>query len=299
VTRRDATFLLLLSAIWGASFLFIKLGVDELEPSVVVLGRLVVGVLVLLPLVVFRGGLQPLRAYVVPLLVLGALNNALPFWLLGFAETRLDSGLTAVIQAAAPIFTVLLAAWIDPGQAVRGLRLAGIGVGFVGVALLVGVQRGGEVTAALAVVVTALCYAVSVLFAGRTMRGLPPLQISVGQLGAAAILMAPLGLAQLPGEAPPAKTIAAIVALGALGSGLAYLLYFAIIASAGASRAILVTYLVPAFALVYGSVFLDETISPTALAGLALILAGIALATGLTRRQPTAPLPARDTTPAG
>jgi drug/metabolite transporter (DMT)-like permease len=298
VTRRDATLLLLLSAIWGASFLFIKLGVDELEPSVVVLGRLVVGVLVLLPLVAFRGGLSPLRAYVVPVFVLGALNNALPFWLLGFAETRLDSGLTAVIQAAAPIFTVLLAGWIDPGQAVRGVRLIGIAVGFVGVALLVGVQRGGEVTAALAVVATALCYAVSVLFAGRTMRGLPPLQISVGQLGAAAILMAPLGLAQLPADAPPAKTVAAIVALGALGSGLAYLLYFAIIASAGASRAILVTYLVPAFALVYGAVFLNEAITASALGGLALILGGVALATGLARRRPAA-LPVSDTTPAG
>jgi drug/metabolite transporter (DMT)-like permease len=285
VSRRDALLLLCLSGVWGASFLFIKLGVDELEPSVVVLGRLVVGVAVLAPLVAGRGGLAPLRGRIGALVVLGALNNAVPFWLLGFAETRLDSGLTAVIQAAAPIFTVLLAGWIDPSQAVRGLRLVGIAVGFVGVALLVGVQRGGEVTAALAVVLTALCYAGSVLFAGRAVRGLPPLQVSVGQLGAAALLMAPFGLAQLPGEAPPAKTIAAVVALGALGSALAYLLYFAIIASAGASRAILVTYLVPAFALFYGAVFLDEAVTATALGGLALVLGGVALATGIASRR--------------
>ena len=283
MSRRDATMLLCLSAVWGASFLFIKLGVDQLAPSVVVLGRLVVGVLVLLPLVAMRGGLAPLRPYAVSLVVLGAFNNALPFWLLGFAETRLDSGLTGVVQAAAPIFTVLLAGWIDPSQHVRGIRLAGIAIGFVGVALLVGVQHGGEITAALAVVATALCYAASVLFAGRTMRGLPPLLISVGQLGSAAVLIAPLGLAQLPSQAPSAKTIAAIVTLGALGSGIAYLLYFAIIASAGASRAILVTYLVPAFALFYGAVFRDETVSATALGGLALILGGVALATGLAR----------------
>ena len=113
------------------------------------------------------------------------------------------------------------------------------------------------------------------------MKGLAPLQVSVGQLGCAAILMAPLGIAQLPAKAPEAKTIAAVVALGALGSGVAYLLYFAIIASAGASRAILVTYLVPAFALLYGAVFLDEVISAAALGGLALILGGVALATGL------------------
>jgi drug/metabolite transporter (DMT)-like permease len=298
MSRRDVTMLLCLSAVWGSSFLFIKLGVDRLEPSVVVLGRLVVGVLVLLPLVALRGGASTLRGHVVPLLVLGALNNALPFWLLGFAETRLDSGLTAVIQAAAPIFTVLLAGRIDPSQHVRGARLVGIGVGFVGVALLVGVQRGGEVTAALAVVLTALCYAASVLFAGRTMRTLPPLLVSVGQLGCAAVVIAPLALTQLPSTTPPAKTLGAVVALGALGSGIAYLLYFALIASAGAARAILVTYLVPAFALVYGAVFLDEGVSATAVGGLALILGGVTLATGLARRRSVS-LPAPDATADG
>jgi drug/metabolite transporter (DMT)-like permease len=122
-----------------------------------------------------------------------------------------------------------------------------------------------------------------VLFAGRTVRSLPPLQTAIGQLAVAALIVAPFGLSQLPGEPPPAGAIAAIVALGALGSGFAYLLYFRIIASAGASRAILVTYLVPAFAIVYGAVFLDETVSAIALAGLALILGGTALATGLAR----------------
>ncbi len=285
MARRDTILLLALSAIWGASFLFIKLGVDQLAPSVVVLGRLVIGVLVLLPLLRARGGLAPLRGRLGALVALGALNNALPFWLLGFAETRLDSGLTAVIQAAAPIFTVLLAGLIDPSQHVRGVRLVGIAVGFVGVALLVGVQHGGEVTAALAVVLTALCYAGSVLYAGRAFRGVPALQTSVGQLGAAAVIVAPFGLAQLPSHAPSAKTIAAVVALGALGSGVAYLLYFAIIASAGASRAILVTYLVPAFALGYGAVLLHEHVSASAIGGLALILGGVALATGLARRR--------------
>ncbi len=221
-----------------------------------------------------------------PLIVLGVLNNAIPFWLLGFAETRIDSGLTAVIQAAAPIFTVLLASRIDPSQRVTGVRLVGIAIGFVGVALLVGVQEGGQVLGALAVIGTALCYAVSVLYAGRTVRSLPPLQVSIGQLAAAAVFIAPVALLQLPTSPPPARAIAAVVALGALGSGLAYLLYFAIIASAGASRAILVTYLVPAFALVYGAVFLDEAVTTTALIGLALVLGGTAVATGLARRAP-------------
>ena len=288
MSRRDALLLLLLSAIWGSSFLFIKLGVDVLEPSVVVLGRLVCGGLFLAALLPGRGGLRPLRGHLFSLVVLGALNNAVPFWLLGFAETNLPTGLTAVIQAAAPIFTVILASRIDVTQRVSGSRLIGIAVGFIGVALLVGVQSGDNLVAAFAVIGVSLCYAVSVLYAGRTVREIPPLQVSLGQLGCAAVLMAPFGLAQLPGTTPPAKVWFAVIALGILGTGIAYLLYFAIIASAGASRAILVTYLVPAFALAYGAVFLDEAVTATALLGLVLILGGTALATGLARAKAAA-----------
>jgi len=290
LSRRDALLLLLLSSIWGASFLFIKVGVDVLEPSVVVLGRLVFGALFLLALLPGRGGLGPLRGHLVPLVVLGALNNAVPYWLLGFAETRLDTGLTAVIQAAAPIFTVILASRMDVSQRVTGMRLMGIFVAFAGVALLVGVQRGGDIVAAIAVIGIALCYAFSVLYAGRTVREVPPLQVSLGQLACALVLMAPFGLAQLPETMPAPKVWLAMIALGALGTGVAYLLYFTIIESAGASRAILVTYLVPAFALVYGAVFLDEAITAIALTGLALVLAGTALATGLARSSRTASL---------
>jgi drug/metabolite transporter (DMT)-like permease len=280
VSRRDLGLLLALSAIWGSSFLFIKLGVDEVEPAVVVFGRLVVGAAVLLPVLAFRGGVPDVRSLLAPCVVLGVLNNALPYWLIGFAETRIDSGLAAVIQAAAPILTVLLAIRIDPSQRVRGYRLVGIGLGFLGVALLVGVQEGGELIGALAVLGTATCYAVSVLYAGRAIRAFPPIQVSTGQLVIGALLTAPIALLQLPTDVPTADALLAIFLLGALGTGLAFLLYFALIARTGASRAILVTYLVPAFALVYGAVFLDEAITASALAGLALILAGTALATG-------------------
>ena len=283
--RRDLALLLALAAIWGASFLFIKLGVDEVEPAVVVLGRIAVGFGVLVPLVLARGAVPDMRAMWVPFLVLGTLNNAVPYWLLAFAETRLDSGLAAVIQAAAPILTVALATRIDPSQRVRGLRLVGVAVGFVGVALVVGVQEGGQLVAALAVLGTATCYAVSALYAGRAVRSFRPLEVTVGQLGVGLLLAAPFGLAQLPSEAPPAKAVAAIVALGALSTGVAYLLYFTLIARAGASRAILVTYLVPAFALVYGTVFLDESVTVSALVGLLLILGGTALGTGARLRR--------------
>jgi drug/metabolite transporter (DMT)-like permease len=246
----------------------------------VVCGRLLVGALVLLPVALARGGLSGLRAMLVPIAVLGALNNALPYWLLSFAETRIDSGLAAVIQAAAPIFTVLLAIRIDPSQRVTGLRLAGVGLGFVGVALLVGLQEGAELLGAVAVVGTALCYAVSVLYAGRAIRSFSPLDVSIGQLSVGALLTLPAALVQWPAETPSAKVVGAVLVLGVLGTGVAYLLYFALIVRAGASRAILVTYLVPAFALVYGWLILGEAVTPSALAGLALILGGTALATG-------------------
>jgi len=283
VSRSNAALLVVLSAIWGSSFLFIKLGVDELEPTVVALGRLLVGAAILLPIAAARGGLGLLRPHLRTVATLGLLNNALPFWLFGFAETRISSGLAAVIQAAAPIFTVLLAIRLDPTQRATGTRLAGIAVGFVGVALLVGAQTGGQVVGAIAVLAASLCYAASALFAGKRARTIPPLHLAAGQLGCGLLLMAPFGLLQLPDEAPPAKAVLAIVALGALGSALAYVLYFALIARAGASRAILVTYLVPAFALVYGAVFLDEKVTASAVAGLVLILAGTTLATGVAR----------------
>ena len=268
MSRSNAALLVVLSAIWGSSFLFIKLGVDELEPTVVALGRLFVGAAILLPIAATRGGLWLLRPHLRTVATLGLLNNALPFWLFGFAETRISSGLAGVIQAAAPIFTVLLAIRLDPTQRATGTRLAGIAVGFVGVSLLVGAQTGGQVVGAIAVLAASLCYAASALFAGKRARTIPPLHLAAGQLGCGLLLMAPFGLLQLPGEAPPAKAVLAIVALGALGSALAYVLYFALIARAGASRAILVTYLVPAFALVYGAVFLAGTTLATGVARL-------------------------------
>ncbi len=150
---------------------------------------------------------------------------------------------------------------------------------------LLGEDPPGQLVAALAVLGTATCYALSALYAGRAVRAFPPLDVTIGQLGVGLLLALPFGLAQLPSEAPPAKAVAAIVALGALSTGVAYLLYFTLIARAGASRAILVTYLVPAFALVYGTVFLDEAVTVSALVGLVLILGGTALGTGARLRR--------------
>lgn len=280
MSRRYLVYLLALSGIWGASFLFIKVGVRDYAPAALVFFRVLFAALTLAPLAAALRMVGGLRASWRELAIMAALNSAIPFWLLSFGETRIDSGLAAVIQAAAPIFTVLIAIRYDPSQRARGTRLAGILVGFLGVALLVGAQRGGDVIAALAVVATALCYAAAALFGGRRLAHLPPLGMAFGTMVAATLLIAPFGLAQLPGEAPGWKPTLSILVLGVVGTGIAYILYYAIILGAGASRAILVTYLVPAIALLYGAVFLDEAVTAVALGGLALVLAGVALGTG-------------------
>jgi drug/metabolite transporter (DMT)-like permease len=279
--------LIALAAIWGSSFMFIKVAVRELTPGEVVFGRVLIGSLALLPAIPLLIGWRPLladlRRYAVPLVALGGGNAALPFWFLAWSEKRLDSGLSAVLQASTPLFAALLAFGFSRRDRVTGLPLLGVVIGFVGVAMLVGAQHQADVTSALAVLVTAFCYAASALYAGVRLRSAPPIVTSFGSLVAATVLSAPLGISQVSGDAPGAKAIGSVVVLGALGLGVAYLLYFGLIAGAGAQSAVLVTYLVPALALAYGSEFLDEPITGVAIGGLVLILGGVALGTGTVR----------------
>ena len=193
MSRRHLVMLLVLAAIWGASFLFIKVGLRDFEPSTLVFVRVLLAAMTLLPIALATTGLGGLGASWRQLAVMGALNSTIPFWLLSFGETRLDSGLAAVIQAAAPIFTVLIALRYDPSQAVSGTRLVGVLVGFAGVALLVGAQEGGDVIAALAIAATAACYAMGALYGGRRLAHLPPIAMSFGTMVAATLLSAPAG----------------------------------------------------------------------------------------------------------
>jgi drug/metabolite transporter (DMT)-like permease len=263
----------------------------------VVFGRVLVGALALLPAVPFTVGWSglaaQLRRFAFPLIILGVLNAALPFWLLAWSEKRLDSGLAAVLQASTPLFTALVAFGFSRGDRVTGGRLVGVVVGFLGVVLLVGAQPKGDVLSALAILGSALCYAGSALYAGARLREASPIVTSFGSLLIATLATLPLGVAQLPGHVPGWKVTGSVIALGALGLSIAYILYFGLIASAGASYAVLVTYLVPALALGYGAIFLNENVTASAVGGLLLILAGVALGTGSLRlpRAPTAEMP--------
>jgi drug/metabolite transporter (DMT)-like permease len=276
--------LLGLAALWGASFMFIKVGDRELEPITLVGFRMALGALTLLPIVAVSVGVRhavaELRAAAKPLAVTGLLNSAIPILAITWAETRIDSGLTAIIQASAPLFTALLALRFSHDERVTGARLGGVLLGFVGVALLVGGQRSGEVVAGLAVVFSAVCYASAGLYTARHLRGVSPLVTALGTLTAATFATLPIGLFQLPSHVPGWKVSASVLTLGIAGTGLAYILYYGLIAGAGASRAILITYLVPVFALVYGAALLGEPVTASAVAGLALVLAGVALGTG-------------------
>lgn len=285
MSRRHLLMLLALSAIWGSSFMFIKVGVRELEPSTLVAGRLALAALTLVVIVRSRMPLATataqVRAHFWPFLFVALFNSVVPFWLLAWGETRIDSGLAALLQASAPLFTALLAFFFVRAERVSGDRLLGVLVGFGGVALLVGAVPSGSVVGALGVVATGFCYAASSLAGGRHLREVPATTIAFGTSALAAVISLPFGLAQLPSTMPGWKVIGSVVFLGVVGLGFAYVLYFALITGAGASRAILVTYLVPPMALFYGATVLDESFSLTDLAGLALILAGVSLGTGV------------------
>jgi drug/metabolite transporter (DMT)-like permease len=285
--RRPSVILALLALIWGASFMLIKIADRELAPSTLVLGRLGSATVLLAAIAVARLGLRRTLGEVRDawgwLVVVAVVNTAVPFWLLSWGETRIDSGLASIIQGAVPIFNALIAFGFFREARVGGLRLLGLGIGFVGVALLVGAQPEGKLLGALAVVGMALCYAIGTLLAGRHLRRTPPLVVALASTGVSTLAALPVGAAQAPSGMWGGETLAAIVVLGFVGTAIAYLLFFALIQLAGANYATLVTYLVPPIALAYGAIFLDESFGPTAFAALALVLVGVALATGSVR----------------
>jgi drug/metabolite transporter (DMT)-like permease len=285
--RRPAVMLALLALIWGASFMLIKIADRQLAPATLILGRLGSAALLLAAIAVARLGaretLAQIRAAWGWLVVVALVNTAVPFWLLSWGEKRIDSGLASIIQGAVPIFNALIAFGFFREARVGGLRLAGLAIGFVGVALLVGAQPQGKLLAALAVVAMALCYAIGTLLAGRYLRRTPPLVVALASTAVSTLAVLPAGVVQAPAGMWHGETIASILVLGFVGTAIAYLLFFALIQRAGANYATLVTYLVPPIALAYGAIFLGESFGVTAFAALALILVGVALATGAVR----------------
>jgi drug/metabolite transporter (DMT)-like permease len=277
--------LLGLALIWGASFMFIKVAVRDLTPATLIMGRLGLAAITLAVLAPFTIGaretIEQLRKHAGWLIVVALINTALAFWLLSWGETRIDSGLASIIQAAVPIFNAVIAFGFFRDVRVTGTRLVGVAIGFVGVALLVSAQPSGKVLGALAVVGMAFCYGVGGLLAGRHLHATPPFVVALASTAVSTLAILPVGIAQAPHHVPSWKVIGSVVALGIPGTALAYLLFFGLIAGAGAAYAALVTYLIPPIALAYGAVFLGERFGVAAFGGLALILGGVALGTGV------------------
>jgi drug/metabolite transporter (DMT)-like permease len=279
--RRSWSLLLVLGAIWGASYLFIKIGLRDLSPSMVAFVRIALAALVLLPVAASQGALRGVRSRAGWLAVVGAVQVAGPFVLISAGEEEISSSLAGILVASVPLFTALLAIWVDHEERSQGLRLGGVLVGFGGVALLLGVDLGGSGSALLggvAVVLASLGYAVGGLLVKHRLAGLAPVGMSAAVVTASAIFLLPPALLTAPEAAPGLGPVAAVAALGVLGTGLAFVILYRLIASIGPARAWLVTYIAPGFAVVYGAVLLSEEVTVATLAGLALILFGSWLA---------------------
>jgi drug/metabolite transporter (DMT)-like permease len=279
--------LFLLAAIWGASYLFIKLAVEDIEPGPMMAARtLVAGAILAAYLVVTLGRqrtIRDLRASWRPALVLGAVNAAIPFWLVGWGEKHIDSSVAGIAQSTVPIFTFLVAARVLPEERVGPARMAGVALGFVGVAVLAGLDpHGGRwaVAGTLAVVLSSLSYAFGGVYGQLRVATVSGPVLATGSMLAGGLILLPLALVQLPERTPSAEAIGGLLALTLLGTAFGQLVLFRMLRLHGSRRLSLVTYLIPGFALAYGAVFLDEPITVAALAGLSLILVGVALGSG-------------------
>jgi drug/metabolite transporter (DMT)-like permease len=275
--RRSWFWLLALGAIWGASYMFIAIGLRDLSPGMVAFLRIALAAAVLIPVAAVQGALKGVRPFLGWLILLGAVQVAGPFMLISAGEEEISSSLAGILVASAPLFTAVLAIWVDDEERSRGLRLVGVLIGIAGVALLLGVDLGGdgsELLGGLAVVLAALGYAIGGLLAKHRLAGVAPVGMSGLVMTASAIILLPVAIGTAPGSFPGLGPIAAVATLGVLGTGVAFVIFYWLISTVGPARTLVVTYVAPGFAIVYGSVFLSEAITVATIAGMALILMG-------------------------
>lgn len=281
---RDVLDLLLLAAVWGASFIFMRRAAPEFGPVPLVAVRVTIAAAFLMAIVLLHGRTAELRAQPGALLVVGILNSALPFALIGFAVLHISGGHAALLNASTPLWGALVA-WLWFGDKLNTSRVFGLLLGLVGVAVLSGGRGGGaadtSLPAVVAMLLATLSYGVSASYTRRYLSQLPALTIATGSmLGASASLLIPAWLLWPTGEISFMAWASAAI-MGVVSTGIAYIIYFRLVASIGPARAIAVTFLVPAFGMLWGALFMDETVTLRMLAGGGVILLGTALSTGL------------------
>jgi drug/metabolite transporter (DMT)-like permease len=279
--------LMVLALLWGGSFFFSKIAVGELPPLTVVLCRVVLAALALNLVVLLSGRRMPADPRLWgAFFIMGVLNNVIPFSLIFWGQTQIASGLAAILNATTPLFTVLVAHVATKDEKLSTSRLFGVFAGMMGVAVMIGpgafAGGGGSRLAKTAVLGAALSYAFAAIW-GRRFRGLPPMIAANGQLSASAVVMTPVALLTDQSWSlafPSPRVVLALIALALLSTAAGYIVYFALLARAGATNVLLVTLLIPPSALLLGGLFLAESVEPRDLTGLAFIGAGLAAIDG-------------------
>jgi drug/metabolite transporter (DMT)-like permease len=285
---KDIVDLVLLAAVWGASFLFMRMGAPEFGPVVLVQLRMLIAAVFLLPILHTRVGLNELGPDWRALTMLGFCNSAIPFLLLSYATLYVTAGFSSVMNATAPLWGALIAwLWLAEKMLPRGV--IGVVLGFVGVAVLAGDKDSlavpGSTLAALAAVGGAFFYGIGANFAKRYTRHLKSLSVATGSMLYPAVLLAPFALFFWPETQPSISAWIAVIAMGIASTGFAYILYFRLIANVGPARAISVAYLIPVFAVFWGALALDEEVTLLMVVGCLVIFVGTALVTGMLPRK--------------
>ena len=278
MNRRAWLLMALLAGLWGASYLFIKVALEDgMPPLFIVFARIALGAVVLVPLALRAGALRALRGLTEPILFMAVVQVVVPFLLITYGERHIASSLAGILVSAAPIFTALIAARYDDDERPHGIAIAGVVMGIVGVVLLFGVDLSGDADAlagGLMVLLATVGYAIGSLYLKHRLQGVPAVGIAASTMVAGALVLAPFALVALPSHAPSLESAVSLLALGAGGTGIAFAIYYTLITEIGPGRASLVAYIAPGFAVLYGVALLSEPLTAGAVLGLALILAG-------------------------
>jgi len=278
--------LISLAAIWGASFLFMRIGSPEFGPFLFMALRTLTASLFLLPLVYIAKQQKALNGYKLKMLFLGQLNAAIPFVLFGYATLTLAAGTTSILNGTAPMFSAIVAyLWLK--EKLSFSASMGLFIGFIGVYLLVidkiTINEKDIIGPAIAILIASFCYGFSANYAKKYLNGINPIALAAGSQISATLTLIPISLFFLPTTMPSNEAFTSLVILGVVCTGIAYIILFRLIANFGPAKAMSVTYLIPAFGLFWGNLFLDEAISQWMIIGYALILTGVALTTGLVK----------------
>lgn len=284
MTAGTWALMVLLAGIWGSSFFFITVALRGMSSHQVVFGRVLLATLALYGFIYATGRRMPAdRATWTAYLVMGVLNILIPFSLIAWAQQNIEGGLASILNATKPVYAVVLAHFLTSDEKLTPNRGVGVLLGFAGVAVLVGFdgQNDGKLSAILAVLLAAFCYACAGIY-GKRFKGSPPFVSAAGMLTCTLLIMLPLVLVFDPPwhYSPGWSSLLAVASLGLFSTALAYFLYFRLLADAGATNASLATLLVPVSAIVLGGMFLDERLTPAAMAGMALIAVGLLVIDG-------------------